>query len=137
MTIYGTGNYLPHSKYVFPRRYVTQVAFGFGAVLSVTGSGPSWVFQDAGDPNNRVHVDLHPSLWGIRNYALTLDHAMDNWYLTYGAPPTPIPLAFNMQIRWDITPKQPTLAIWLTGAFNWFIYGIPPSPSDYWLPDLS
>lgn len=136
MTIYGVGNYQPSPSFAFPRRYITQVVFGFGAVLSVTGTGPNWVFQDAGDPNNRVHIDLHPTIWGSRNYPLSLDHAMDSWYLTYGPPPTPLPLNFNMMIRYDLFPGQPSLTIWLTGAFNWFAYPIPPSPSGYWLPDL-
>lgn len=136
MAIHGVGTYLPTEEFSLPRRYITQVGFGFGPMISWTQASGNFVFTDTSNPIVHVVANFHPSVWGTRNYPLTLPYVLDDWYLLIDPSPTPLALNFTMNFSYNLTPLQPSLLIYIPGWTNFYYFSIPPSPPGYWLPDL-
>lgn len=136
MPILGTVSYVPDPKYSFTRRYITQVAFGFGPGVIRTGSDNEFVFTPGVGSPVHVVANLKPTLWGTRSDMYQLDSMLVDWYLLVDPSPTPQPLNLTIQFAYDFVVPRPTVYFFIAGWSQWYYYPIPPSPPGYWLPDL-
>lgn len=107
MTI-GTGTYLPHSRFGFPRSYIAGVTnYSAGFTLSqslnvftldfrpIFGSVYTWVFS----------LDF----WFLTTNYYTLDFIVEECYYQNPPDPTKIPLDFGLRWSRSAAPHHPLL----------------------------
>lgn len=133
MAVFGLGNYPKGATFTAPKSHINRVRFGFGASVGITGTPPNFTFNDLVATQNHVICNLHPSLWGDRAYALTLDHMIDDWWLLVDPNPDPIPLNFFCNWDFNATTGKPELLIWIPGMTTWYDFTLPPMYPGYWL----
>lgn len=134
MPIYGTPGYSPSGEFSFPRSYILQVTFGWGANTGVTQDGGNFLFTDLVFPQNNVVCNFKPQCWEWNSNGYSLDFLIEDWWL-YVLPSTaPLPLNFRVDFQRDPVTHAPEWFIWAAGWTTRYTFSLPPAPSDYWLP---
>lgn len=134
MAIYGTATYLPSGRWAFPRPYIVQVTFGFGAGAIITHSDNEFFITDGTHPTTHVVCNFIPGLFASNSNRYTLDRCIVDWYALEDPSPTPIPVPFFLQYSIDPVTIEPELFLSLSGWTDRYTVPLPAPPADYWSP---
>lgn len=134
MTVHGTLTGVPSNEFAFPRPYVEQLIFYFGAGAIIAQTGREFLITDGFNPTVHVVCNFLTGFWGTNSNRYTLDRCIEDWYLLIDPSPTPLPLDFTVRYLLDATNLKPSILVGLVGATTLYKYNMPPPPSDYWTP---
>jgi len=134
MPVLGTPTYAQSGKFAFPRSFIKNVNFRFGANALFTQSEGNFFITDGNNPIVHVVCNYQPNFWLWSSNTYTLDYVLKDWWVLVDPDPTPQPL--NFDYGWWINPtsKVPELVLSLSGFSHEYPYALPPAPPSYWKP---
>lgn len=134
MPIIGAGTFLPSPVFNVPRQFVTDFATHSQWTLE-SHVDNQFVFNDFTLFNDRIFVNLRPSLWPWTSNSYLLQDIVIDAY--YHALPSTIDIPFNFSLTY-IPPSAARGAVLklLNASFSTSIqyFTMPPVNVPYWLP---
>lgn len=134
MTILGARTFVPSEQFSFPRHYLHQITFLFGAGALIAQSGGDFFITDGANPSVHVVCNFEPAFWNASTNGYTINWIVKDWYLLVDPSPTPLPLNFGMEYALTVPDRHPEMLVGILGWTTRYSFLLPPTPSTDWLP---